>query len=372
MTGRRLGKFRPMAKDNATVLSGGIALQASGLPEIATGEVPEWIHILPAGKLLTVDGRGPYISQNPDQIIAASMAESGGKIVVDENHATDIAGKAGLPARAAGWVVEMQSREDGIWAKVDWTKEGQALLSEKSYRGISPVIIHDAANKVARILRVSLTNKPNLRGMVALHSQTETETIMDMSALIKLLGLPEGATEEDVTAAIKKLADAKEPDGDDAAMQSALSDIAKKLGPDVKAEQTAICAALDTVLDPKATVPMAAFTALQAEFSEMQSGLGRKDAVAAVDAAIKAGKPGVKPIRDQYIAMHMQDPEGTQKVLDALPSLLGGNAGETPALQSAGKDGLTPEDIQLISMMGVDEEAFKKIRAAERKKQEEL
>jgi hypothetical protein len=37
-----------------------------------------------------------------------------------------------MPARAAGWVVELQSRADGIWARVDWTKDGQALLSEKS------------------------------------------------------------------------------------------------------------------------------------------------------------------------------------------------------------------------------------------------
>lgn len=49
-----------MAKDKATVLSGGIALQASGLPDIASGEVPEWIHILPASTVHTADGCGPY------------------------------------------------------------------------------------------------------------------------------------------------------------------------------------------------------------------------------------------------------------------------------------------------------------------------
>jgi len=365
-----------MAKGKATCFSGSIALQASGLPEVTSGVVPEWIHILPAGAARTVDGRGPYIAKDPGKIIAASMQESGGKIVVDENHATDIAGKAGLPARAAGWVVGLQSRADGIWAQVEWTKEGEALLSEKSYRGVSPVIVHDEANEVLRILRVSLTNKPNLRGMVALHSQTEMETIMDLSALIELLGLEEGATEEDVTAAIKKLSDAKgqatEPDGDEAAMQSALSDIAKKLGAGVKPETTAICSALDAVLDPKASVPMAAFTALQTEFAALQSGLGRKDAEGAVDAAIKAGKPGVKPIRDQYIAMHMQDPEGTQKLLDALPSITGGGPSGITAPQSADGNGLTPAQGEVAAMLGVDPKAYAKTLAAEAAKQEAL
>ncbi|NOR63987.1 MAG: hypothetical protein GQ535_16070 [Rhodobacteraceae bacterium] len=221
-------------------------------------------------------------------------------------------------------------------------------------------------------MRVSLTNKPNLRDMLALNSQTETETIMDLSALIELLGLEEGATEEDVTAAIKKLADAKEPESDDAAMQSALSSIAKKLGKDVKAEQTAICAALDVVLDPKATVPMASFTAMQSELAEIKSGMGKDKAEAAVDAAIKAGKPGVKPSRDHFISLHMQDPDGTQKMLDAMPSLgveiIGGN----PALQSAGKDGLTPADREIVAMLGVDPKEYAKTLAANVAKQEAL
>jgi len=367
-----LGQFRPMAKHKATYLSGGIALQSSGLPEIATGEVPGWIHILPAGEARTVDGRGPYISENPEQIIAASMQEGGGKIVVDENHSTDIAGKAGLPARAVGWVVELRSRQDGIWAKVEWTKDGHALLSEKSYRGISPVIVHDEANKVARILRVSLTNKPNLRGMVALNSQTETETIMDLSALIELLGLDKAATVEDVTAAIKKLVDTKEPDDDEAAMQSALSDIAKKFGKDVKPEATAICAALDTVLDPSTTAPLASLVAVQTELTELKSGMARQKAEEAVDAAIKAGKPGVSVSREYYVSAHMANPEDTEKVFAGMPDLAGDGSGGSPALQNAGKDGLTAPQRETAAMLGVEPKEYAKTLAANAAKMEAL
>ena len=40
------------------------------------------------------------------------------------------------------------------------------------YRGISPVIQHDKqSGRIAAILRASLTNTPNLSGLVTLHSQ---------------------------------------------------------------------------------------------------------------------------------------------------------------------------------------------------------
>ena len=143
-----------------------------------------------------------------------------------------------------------------------------------------------------------------------------------------------------------------------------MSDIAKKLGKDVKAETTAICAALDTVLDPKATVPMASFTAMQAELADLKSGMGKDKAEAAVDAAIKAGKPGVKPSRAHFISLHMQDPEGTQKMLDAMPSLGGEITGGAPALQSTGKDGLTAPQREAVAMLGIDTKEYAKTLAA--------
>ncbi|NOR63259.1 MAG: hypothetical protein GQ535_12295 [Rhodobacteraceae bacterium] len=197
-----------MAKHKATYLSDSIALQASGLPEVATGDVPEWIHILPAGEITTTDGRGPYELKKIGAVLQASMKQGGGRLVIDENHATD-AKTYGVTARAAGWMVALEAREDGIWAQVEWTAFGKELVESRAYRGISPVIMHNKANEIGLIRRAALTNDPNLLGMTALHNQNqpETETIMELSVLIALLGLEEGATEEDVTAVIKKLAD---------------------------------------------------------------------------------------------------------------------------------------------------------------------
>ena len=65
--------------------------------------VPEWVHLVPAGTFSGTDGRGPYRLDDPAAVIAASMAA--GKLALDENHSTDLAGPNGQPAPARGWVV---------------------------------------------------------------------------------------------------------------------------------------------------------------------------------------------------------------------------------------------------------------------------
>ena len=60
--------------------------------------------------------------------------------------------------------------------------------------------------------------------------------------------------------------------------------------------------------------------ALQAQLTTMQNGIARERAVAAVDSAIKAGKPIPVTLREHYIARHCQDPAAVQKELDGRPA----------------------------------------------------
>jgi phage I-like protein len=139
---------------------------AQALPATA---IPEWLHLLPSGTIKTADGRGPYRVQDAKALMSASMA--GGKLVLDENHATDLAAPKGLPAPARGWIVELQQRLDGIWGRVEWTPEGRRMMGDRQYRGVSPVIQHNLAGTVGAIVRASLTNTPNFTGLVSLHSE---------------------------------------------------------------------------------------------------------------------------------------------------------------------------------------------------------
>lgn len=304
-----------------------------------TGNVaPEWLHLLPAGAAQTRDGRGPYRLTDPPALIAASMA--GGKLAVDENHSTDLAAPKGEPAPAHGWITELQARDDGIWGRVDWVDAGAPVPIWRRYRGISPVIAHTADFTAKAILRASLTNTPNLTGLQSLHAE---EHNMDLrNALIAALGLDSEADDAAIIAAVK----AKKEGGDDVALQSTLSTIATALG--VAADAGAIVAGVEALKGGDNAV----VTALQSELATLTTQLNtlteagaRKDATAFVDAAIKDGRVGLKPVRDEYVAMHMADPARAAKLIGAMPILKSG----TTIVDPAPKDDAVLDDPALMA-----------------------
>ncbi|OCC01766.1 hypothetical protein BA190_27585 [Labrys sp. WJW] len=337
------------------------------------GDVPEWIHLLPAGEIETNDGRGPYRVPNPARLIALSMSDDA-RLPVDENHSIDLAAPNGEASPARGWIVEMQPRSDGIWGKVEWNGSGKALLSDKAYRNISPVIVHDAKGNILGVLRASLVNRPNLRGLTALHQ----ERSMDFLAqLRKLLGLPETADEAAVVASVTELHAAKDTVSP-AALQAALAPIAKAAGAADGADSAAIVTAIQAMGDTTNMVPKATVTALQAELTAVSKDLkelretGARDrATAFVDGAIKAQKVGVKPLRDHYIARHMVDPAAVEKEIGAFPALHASGATIVPPGDVRPGE-LAPDEAAVVAMMGIDPEAFKKTKAAQAAKQEAL
>lgn len=199
--------------------------------DLPPGEVPEWVHLLPAaqGALLTFDRRGPYRIDNAAAVIAASMAadpRDGGGLIVDENHASEIAAPSGLPSPSRGRIVAMEARADGIWGQVDWTETGRQLLAEKAYRGISPVIMLDPKDptRILRIKNAALVNYPNLRGLAALNQET---SMAFMDQLITALGLQTDASEADVLSAVTARTAAQADAG--AALQAAMAEIGSTL-----------------------------------------------------------------------------------------------------------------------------------------------
>ena len=152
------------------------------------------------------------------------------------------------------------------------------------------------------------------------------------SAVAKALGLADDAGEDQILAAIGNL----KPQ---TALQSQLGEIGLALGVAQDAAPEAIIAAARA----KGTAQPAEITALQSQLAEVTTQLNklkddgaRDKAVAFVDGAIREGRVGVKPVRDRYIAMHMQDPDGTAALIGALP-VIGGElvpGGGQMALQS--------------------------------------
>ncbi len=335
------------------------------------GVVPNWVHLLPANltTISTGDQRGPYHVANAAQMIAASFAETD-RLPIDVNHSIDNAAPLGHPSPAQGWIVEMQAREDGVWGRVEWNEDGEKLVASKSYRGISPVIAHDQSKNVLSILRASLVNRPNLRGLTALNQETDMSF---MDKLAKALSLGEGTTEADILSAIGSTAD---KGGTAIALQSQMDEIGVALGVTDGAEPGAILvAAQQAVAGGETDGPV--IVALQSEISglttklnDLTEGTAMAAATAYVDAEIKRGRVAVKPLRDHYIAMHMEDPARVQKEIGAFPLLAGTTV--IPAVVEGAEIALNSEQSAVATQLGMETKEYIAMLKEERANEEAL
>jgi len=83
-----------------------------------------------------------------------------------------------LKSEAAGWISELQNRDDGLWAKIRWSDVGEECVKGGRYRFLSPVWsqrdCEDLGNgrlRPVRLLNAAVTNDPNLTGMVPLSNR---------------------------------------------------------------------------------------------------------------------------------------------------------------------------------------------------------
>lgn len=281
------------------------ALKAIVQPDADAGTVPQWLRLFPKDEAVLQD-RGQHLSYaSAEDVIAASFAAPG-RIHIDLEHSS-LPGRKGGDTRAYGYVTAMEEREDGIWGRVDWTAAGEALMEDRAYWGVSPVLAHDKAGRIKRIVSVALTNGPALRQLTALNSDTENG--MDFLKMVaEMLGLPADASQEDVTAALKKRLSGEV--AEEQVAMTALTEAGKALGltGDVKPAQfVAQIAALKAQSD-KADEQIAALTERDK----------RRDAEAAIDKAIREKRVGIVPKREMFIAMHMENPERTAEIISCL------------------------------------------------------
>jgi len=143
-----------------------------------------------------------------------------GGILVDYDHFSLDTDKS---SEAAGWIMDLQNRADGIYAQIRWAGDGEAKVKSGAYRYVSPVWNRGDCQKVGAALRplrlscVALTNDPNMKGIKPLSNRSQEpapadtgkatpdgsgneESSMDYKAqLLSLLGLPATATDDDIT-----------------------------------------------------------------------------------------------------------------------------------------------------------------------------
>lgn len=270
------------------------AIMAEALPPVTADG---WIMLLPHGAIAGRDGRSFRVA-NAQEVIARSRPAAGGpsELPVDYEHQseTPTAGEGG-PKPAAGWIVDLMARSDGIYGKVRWTDRAAKLIADREYRFVSPVFNHTVDRTVTRILGAGLTHRPNLE-LRALSSEDHMDpTPEDVVRIAKALGLDAGATADDMLAAIRDLAKRREEDGE---------------------EETAENRAAP---DPARYVPVEAVQAMLRKRAGERRALHSAEAEHRVAAALDAGHitPALKP---WALALCRQDPASFDRFVGSSPA----------------------------------------------------
>ncbi len=333
------------------------ALNSTALRLATDGTAPEWVHVLPSGSFSGVDGRGPYTIDDAQELIRQSV-EPGRKLPIDVNHAIDLQGKDGKPSPARGWIVALEARADGIWGRVEWTDEGAREVGGRDYGYLSPVFLHTKGrpHRVTQLLRVSLTNDPNLK-LTALHSRKETDMEEELRSA---LGLPENADQAAILAAVTASLSAS------TAAVATMARVAKAAGLAESATADQVVTALQSrgsAADTEVAELRDQVKQLNTQLTTVVTEAAKKAAVSVVDKAIEEGKV-VPALRDRFIARHMREPEEVEAEIKLMPSLHAGGLGKRRVLPVEGDASLSDGDAEVCQLMGLDPKAFAKTSAA--------
>jgi phage I-like protein len=296
---------------------------------------PEWVQVLPLGpQIVARDGRR-FTLTDPQALLANLRAKTA-DLPMDIEHATEIRAPKGEDAPAQGWAKDYELRDDGIWARVDWTPSGARRVADKEYRYVSPAIRHTPTGEIVSLSSFALTTQPALVMPALAHAQrpSDKKDPAQMSLHTRLaaaLGLAATATEDElITAATGQVSLARE------------------------------------ARDPAKYVPAADLTTALARAKTAEDQLAARDAAdatkaaeATVDAAIAAGK--IAPAsRDHWVSLCRESAEATGKIIAELPALLTPPVADKKVDGAGDKDadGLTPQQVALCRDNGWDPASF--------------
>lgn len=335
------------------------------------GTAPEWVKVMPMGDIRARDGRQWKLADTTAARTVIGRTEAwygSADPMIDYDHqiVPTLKQAPGATAKAAGWIKELAARDDGIYARVDWTPAGAAAIVAKEYRYVSPYFTHDADGNVQAIVNVALVNRPamDLPALAAAQLTLTTEMSTMDKELLAALGLAETATLEDVLKAIAAatasativktaLAAAGLPE------TAKPEDLTKKIGDLVKAGTAAA-----TIPDPNAYVPRAMFDELAGTVATMKEATATSAATSAVDAAIAAGKlaPAQK---DWAMAYAAADLGGFEKFAASAPAITtASGASALPPGTPAATAGLSAEEAAVATMLGISPEDMAKNKGA--------
>ena len=295
---------------------------AAHVLEIA-GKPPEWVHLIPSGRFQGRDGRGPYHLSDPEAVIASSRALQM-DLPIDYDHALDFT-PLGTPKPAAGWILSLESRPDGIWGRVNWTPKAATAIQEREYRYLSPIFSYRRkTGEVISLERAGLTNAPNLVLKAIASRAIHQEGTMDLlKKLIEMLGMAADSDEKAVMGKIKGMMGDEKKKATMAAQAARFTELIERAKLTADASSEAVAQAIQAQsADPVKSVPADKYEELSTEFASFKADVLTERATAKVDGAVEAGR--IQPSQREWaLAYCTKDPEGFTNFLAKQPQLTG-------------------------------------------------
>ena len=307
---------------------------ADGAAAIAA---PEWVQVFPLGPDIHANDGRFFRIPDPAGLVARIQAGSF-PLLVDYEHRSFY----GIDSQAAGWCSAVELREDGIWARIDWTEAAAAKIEGREYRFISPEFqAHTETQEILTLGAISLVNRPAFSmAAIAAAQPARAKTSGDhpMKTIAAALGLPEDATEGAILAEITKgqteLATARKPPTPDRYMPRADYD-------------TAIARA----------------TTAEAELASLKTAGRDAEIETVIAAAISEGR--IAPAsKGHFVKLAQSSTDGFEQVKQlcaSLPKVIADP--QIPAGQPTGGD-LSEIEIHTAASLGLSVEDFKKAKGA--------
>ena len=330
-----------------------------------TPALPEWIRVLPRGAVELSDHREPFLVDEVSlKSMAAEFHSRGVDLVIDYEHQS----LQGERAPAAGWIKELEARGDGLWARVDWTRQARDYLEKKEYRYFSPVLRLDPeTRRPVALMHMGLTNVPAIKHLPPLVARWG-------GAATGGRRRPEGPV---VKARAAKMDSVKEK-------AKMVEQLKRLMGLEPEVEEEAVCGkAMEAFRDLAATLNLpgeVSVAQLKGAVEALKTGavrlanaeealqalkgrLASETADRLVEEALQAGK--ITPAQHGWALEYCRrDPEGFQTYADRAPKLV--PLGEELQLRRDDDQddrGLLPEELAVCRSLNVSKEDYLKAKA---------
>ncbi|MFZ5450261.1 MAG: phage protease [Thermodesulfobacteriota bacterium] len=321
--------------------------------------LPEWILLLPAGRVELLDRPEP-LQVDPESLAAMVTAfrSRGVDLVIDYEHQS----LQGRQAPAAGWIKDLEARGDGLWGRVEWTPQAREYLRNREYRYFSPVLQLDPeTKKPLALMQVGLTNVPAIKRLAPLVAKWEDPGPQAQEQNPRRT-LPEGEAGKDKPMEQLRLLLGLSREAGDEALWTGVIDLCRNLATTLKLPEEATAA---QILEATGILQQKAQRAAEAEeeLRQLKSRLAAETTEKTVEEALKAGK--ITPAQRTWaLEYYRQDPGGFQTFVARAPQLVP-TGRELELFREDGRapGHLAPEELVLCRSLNLAPEQYLQAKA---------